>query len=265
MPSTNAPRTITTAAGNISVETEIVDSQRRRRQIPIVEVRVTILPGRVKAPNILFKHALQESYAAATNYMNIQPKPDSDTTRMLIKHDDLTSHNHMWSSSTHVIGNGEALNAILQDWEDAMQSGEEIDLSSGSIEFIFQYVLTRSRTPNQTRVGAGSRCTQYQYKKDKMYNRISIDDIFNKDHTLLAIPNTIDKICFPMSFISSQCRLLQKDLNGNIKEVIESGREPFACFLKTKQPNLFIPCPTQLSSLQVYFPNFWFEHQICLF
>ena len=100
MPATNAPRTITTSAGNISLETEIVDSQRRRRQIPIVEVRVTILPGNVKAPDILFKHALQESYAAATNYLNIQPKPNSDTCRMLIKHDDLTSHNHMWQHMT---------------------------------------------------------------------------------------------------------------------------------------------------------------------
>ena len=54
MPSTNAPRNIATTAGNISLETEIIDRQRRRRGIPIVEVRVTILPGTVKAPNILF-------------------------------------------------------------------------------------------------------------------------------------------------------------------------------------------------------------------
>jgi hypothetical protein len=63
-----------------------------------------------------------------------------------------------------------------------------------------------------------------------LYNRISIDDIFNKDHTLLAIPHTIDKICFPMAFISSQCRLFQKDVNGKFVEVVESGGESFACF-----------------------------------
>ena len=60
MPRTNAPRNIATDAGNISLETEIIDSQRRARQIPIVEVRVTILPGTIRAPNILFKHALQQ-------------------------------------------------------------------------------------------------------------------------------------------------------------------------------------------------------------
>ena len=48
MPTTNASRNIATSAGNISLETEIIDSQRRRRQIPIVDVRVTILPGTVK-------------------------------------------------------------------------------------------------------------------------------------------------------------------------------------------------------------------------
>ena len=73
MPSTNAPRNIATASGNISLETEIIDSQRHRRQIPIVDVHVTILPGTVKAPNNLFRLALQEGYAAATNYLNVQP------------------------------------------------------------------------------------------------------------------------------------------------------------------------------------------------
>ena len=82
MPITNAPRNIATDGGNISVETEIIDSQRRGRQIPIVDVRVTILPGNVKSPNILFKHALQDSYAAATSYLNLQPKPNTDTIRI---------------------------------------------------------------------------------------------------------------------------------------------------------------------------------------
>ena len=57
MPNTNAPRIFATASGDVSVETEIIDSQRRQRQIPIVDVRVTILPGQVKSPNILFKFA----------------------------------------------------------------------------------------------------------------------------------------------------------------------------------------------------------------
>ena len=110
MQHTNAPRIFATASGNVSVETEIVDSQRRQRQIPIVDVRVTILPGQVKSPNILFKFALEEAYGAATHFMGLPAKPDSDTVRMLIKHNDLQSHNHMWSSSTYIIGHSCALN-----------------------------------------------------------------------------------------------------------------------------------------------------------
>jgi hypothetical protein len=45
MQHTNAPRIFVTASGNVFVDTEIIDSQRRQRQIPIVDVRVTILPG----------------------------------------------------------------------------------------------------------------------------------------------------------------------------------------------------------------------------
>ena len=52
MQHTNAPRIFATASGNVSVETEIIDSQRRVRQIPLVDVRVTILPGTVKSPQI---------------------------------------------------------------------------------------------------------------------------------------------------------------------------------------------------------------------
>ena len=83
MPSTNAPRNIATTARNISLETEIIDSQQRVCQIPIVDVRITILPGNVKTPDILFKHALQEGYAAATHFLNMSAKPYSDTVRML--------------------------------------------------------------------------------------------------------------------------------------------------------------------------------------
>ena len=38
MPNTNAPRNIATESGNIFLETEFIDSQRRQRQIPIVDV-----------------------------------------------------------------------------------------------------------------------------------------------------------------------------------------------------------------------------------
>ena len=92
MPATNAPRNFATASGNVSVETEIVDSQRRQRQIPIVDVRVTILPGTVKSTNILFKFALEKAYAAATHFMGLPPKPETDTVRVLVKHNELQSH-----------------------------------------------------------------------------------------------------------------------------------------------------------------------------
>ena len=67
--------------------------------------------------------------------------------------------------------------------------------------------MTREQEPANTR-RVGRRV--YKERKDKMYNRITIQDIFNKDHTLLNIPDTLEKVCFPMAFISSQCRFLEK-------------------------------------------------------
>ena len=127
--------------------------------------------------------------------------------------------------------------------------GEEVDLSSGSIEFICQYVLTREQEPaNTRRIGARHVTDTYQARKEKMYNRISIQDIFTKDRTLLNIPNTLETVCFPMSLLSSPCRFLEKDATGKIINVIESGGEARSSYLKTKQTNLFIPCPLELQN-----------------
>jgi hypothetical protein len=247
MQHTNAPRVFATASGNVSVETEIIDSQRRQRQVPIVDVRVTILPGTVKSPNILFKFALEEAYAASTHFMGLHAKPESDTVRMLIKHEELQSHNHIWSSSTCIVGESHALNEILQNWENAMQSGEEVDLSNGSIEFIIQFTLTREHKPAANRIGAN-----YKQHKDKMYNRIHLRDIFDKDQTILDIPHTIEKVCFPMAFISSQCRFFEKNASGMIVEIIESGKESRVTFIENKKPHLFILCPTYLRCLEFF-------------
>ena len=152
--------------------------------------------------------------------------------------------------STNIIGNGEALNKLLDDWENAMQSCEEVDLSLGDIEFICQYILTREQTPSNTRRVGASRIASATYiaRKERMYNRITIEDIFMKEHTLLNIPNKIEKVCFPMSFISAQCQFLEKDATGNIINVIESGGEFRASYLKSKQTNLFIACPLELQN-----------------
>ena len=56
MPSTNAPHNIATSAGTISVETEIIDSQHRARQIPLVDVRyLEMSKHQIYYSNMLYK------------------------------------------------------------------------------------------------------------------------------------------------------------------------------------------------------------------
>ena len=59
-----------------------------------------------------------------------------------------------------------------------------------------------------------------------------------------------------MAFISSQCRFLEKDTFGNIINVVESEAECHASYFKTKQTNLFIPCPFELQQLEQLLPFF---------
>jgi len=59
---------------------------------------------------------------------------------------------------------------------------------------------------------------------------------------------------------------LEKDINGTIINVIESGAEHQASFLKTKHTNIFISCPIELrDQLHRHLPYFYFENHICLF
>ena len=47
----NAPHDIITHQGTFSLEVQVVDSDRNRREVPIVDIRVSILPGPVKDQN----------------------------------------------------------------------------------------------------------------------------------------------------------------------------------------------------------------------
>ena len=75
----NAPHDIVTHQGTFSLEVQVVDSDRNRREVPIVDIRVSILPGPVKDPELLFGNALREAYALATQFINLRPNPDADS------------------------------------------------------------------------------------------------------------------------------------------------------------------------------------------
>ena len=184
----NQSHNVHTHQGNFSIELDIVDSNRGNRQIPIVDVKASILPGPVKDPQLLFGKSLRECYELATQFLRVPASPMTDTVRMILSHPGLTNHAHMWSSNTHYIGHNTCLANILTDWEAAMQSGEELDLSSEAFKLYFQFVLTNPHHPAPHRVGARRAIEDtYEQTKKKMYNRSKLEC---KD------------ICFPMAFLS---------------------------------------------------------------
>ena len=100
----NQPHNVHTHQGNFSIELDIVDSNRGNREIPIVDVKASILPGPVKDPQLLFGNALRECYELATQFLRVPTSPMTDTVRMILSHPGLTNHGHMWSSNTHYVG-----------------------------------------------------------------------------------------------------------------------------------------------------------------
>jgi len=264
----NQPHSIHTHQGDFSIELDIVDSNRGNREIPIVDVKAAILPGPVKDPQLLFGNALRECYELATQFLRVPASPMTDTVRMILSHPGLTNHAHMWSSNTHYVGHNTCLANILTDWEAAMQSGEELDLSSDSFTLYFQFVLTHPHHPAPHRVGARRSIEDtYEQAKKKMYNRSKLECIFKEDKTLLNIPRIPDKgICFPMAFLSCQCRNLIRGSTGTITHVVESSSEFRGNNLTDKECYSFIPCPELLQvQLQADLPFFICKDQIILF
>ena len=68
-----------------------------------------------------------------------------------------------------------------------------------------------------------------------------------------------------MAFISAQCRYFEKNASGTILEIMESGKQIRVSYILNKKPHLFILCPPHLRMLELYFPCFYYENQICLF
>lgn len=216
------PVLIPTHQGNISVETQIIGEnniQNNRYGVPVVDIRVSIEAGHVDDPGIIFTAAIQNAYALAITVVGNTQKPDTDTIRVMVEHDGLTKNHGHWSTQTYTVNH--CIDSILEDWNLAMQSGERVDLRMGAITIICQFTLDRQHeNPQHARVGAGG--TTYQDRKRKMWMRTNIDQCFIHNHSLLYIPKTIEKLCFPMAFITAQCRILQKNEQGKIINIEES-------------------------------------------
>jgi len=119
--------------GNIAIETQITN-ELRNPNAPISEIHVTIIPGNVDDPYTLFHQGLADGYSRALAAQHRAPNPQHDSVIVVIHHDGIYANGGSWGTPNLVVSS--ALDEIVERWEAAMQSGEEIDLSIGALEMI---------------------------------------------------------------------------------------------------------------------------------
>ena len=259
------PRLINTPHGTVSIETQIMggNNARTNNTVPIIDIRVTIEPGNVDDPEILFKLAIDNAYALARQQIAGPPSPE-DQVRLVVEHDGLTKNHGHWSTKTYQVQ--DCLKDIVDDWNLAMQSGESVNLTLGSFTVIAQFVLSKPPDNNHAnvRVGAG-----YQDRKQKMWMRTDLNQCFINSNGLLYIPTTIEKLCFPMAFITAQCRILKKNvITGAIIDIEETQPCELWNHLQPQNPNYFhirLADTHLCTRLQEHLPQFIHNHHLVLF
>jgi len=125
------------ANGQFAIETEVL-KMTGRSMIPVVQMRANILPGAIDNPEVLFSQGIQATYAQALRVTG-RPMNPEDTVQIQIHHAGITGNGGYWGSTNEPVQT--VLQTLVGQWEAAMQSGEEVDLSQGALEMILTYTL----------------------------------------------------------------------------------------------------------------------------
>jgi len=165
--------------GGIAINIQLLNEDERIPNIPIVQIKASLIPGQVDVPEVIFRLAFVRSYAYAAHILRKNPNPQNDTVQIVIQHDEIYANNHYWGTPNMLCS--DAINELTARWEESMQSGGDVDLSNGSLEMIFTYTLLdgnpreRNEDFNQL-VGAGK---MILYTLDQ-YLKISLRPVNSK-------------------------------------------------------------------------------------
>eukprot|EP01042_Synura_sphagnicola_P000324 gene324-335_t len=120
------------SGGNVAVEGQI--TQILRRSVGVVQIRVQMIAGNVTDPLTLFGQAFEMSYAQALQADGKQVS-SQDSMQVTLKHDGIRANGGWWGTpDMPIVGEPGALEEWVARWSEAMQSGEEVDLSQGLLQ-----------------------------------------------------------------------------------------------------------------------------------
>jgi len=200
----------------MAIETSITDSLRLRSKIPIVQVLCGVLPGQIDNPRVIFESCLEMAYAAALNNVHKQPHPAEDTVYITISHHELLKNGGHWGTFAYQVD--VCLDHFVRAWEEAMQSGDPVDLANGAFEMVCTFTFS---TPIDVPPRAMGARPTYPERKKSMFIRQIHDDFYVYTVSLKYTPFTQENLCFPMSFMCSHLRHLIFQNNKSV-EVRES-------------------------------------------
>lgn len=215
------------AGQHIAMEVENNGHRVNSRQIPVYLVTVTLLPGAIDDPKILFGGALHAAYNDVLAEAHRHPHA-SDMVRMEIHHEDIKkNHGHFTCLNLPIRGpNGDkedyALDLFVDEWMKIQQSDDTVHLNHGGLTLAFQFTLSGALEPLHNPANAHMGATKQRAKKGGMYVRRIYDDFYTKHGALKKTPSTAQGLCFPMAFLGCQNRRVFLHDDGNVWKVEET-------------------------------------------
>ena len=177
--------------------------RRARNNIPVIQVLCSVLPGAVDSPLIIFRECLERAYSLALTTASRQPHPTTDTVYVTIGHSGLQKNGGHWGSLAYTVNT--ALESIVEAWDQAMQSGTQVDLSEGALEVVCTFTLGFEGPLPLEPAMMGAE-VDYHVVKKRMFVRSIHDEFYTQINALKKTPNTEEKLCFPMSFMGCGVR-----------------------------------------------------------
>jgi len=94
------PAPAAAGGGGVAIEVEVL-KVTGLNNIPVIQVKASMLPGNVDSPEILFGQGIQDGYATVLQYARRAPN-ENDTVQIQIHHDGITANGGYWGSGNEL-------------------------------------------------------------------------------------------------------------------------------------------------------------------
>lgn len=259
----NEPFIVQENGGNIAIESQ-VSRTTSGGGIPVVQIITTLEPGNIDDETILFGEGLKYAYAQALSVAHTEQNQD-DSVTITVQHLGITGNGGYWGGQNVFVT--EALQDTVARWQQAMQSGEEINLAQGGpLTMIFTFTLMgkyeAAFQPPRAQMGARADQRNQRERRDqskkRMYLRNVYSQMYERGLALRKVPFTEEGLCFPMAFLFCQCRRhVMHPEEDRIIDVLETTSHAESFRIEKIQGKPYHTIPLVNQAHQLYFLRYF--------